>query len=102
MAPSALALASVPFAQHFLHKVQYEEEDAYEDILRSWPPYLESPLAWEGDIFKSEAEYTYVLCPEEKLEVNSALAYFKCQLPNDNKPLLSRWLTFISSGIGWK
>lgn len=100
MAPSALTATSVPLAQPRLHKVRYEDDEIYADILNSWPAYLESPLNWEGATFKSEAEYTYVLSPEEKLEINDALGYFKCQNPKDNVPVPRPSLTFISSGSG--
>lgn len=81
MAPSALAVTGVPFAQPRLQKLLFEEEESYVDIVGSWPAHLDSPLAWEGADFKSEAEYTYILSHEEKLEINTALDYFKCLLP---------------------
>lgn len=81
MAPLAFAPTGTLFEQYRAQKVQYEEEENYGEILKSWPVYLESPLAWEGTTFKSEAEYTYVLSPEEKVEINTALDYFKSYLP---------------------
>ena len=89
MAPSALAATSASFAQPHLQKVYLEQEESYADIVRSWPAHLDSPLAWEGADFKSEAEYTYFLSPEEKLEINTALDYFKCLLPWLLYPALS-------------
>jgi len=77
MAPSALVATAIPFAQPRLQKLYFEEEESYEDIVRSWPAHLNSPLAWEGADFKSEAEYTYFLNLEEKLEIDMALDYFK-------------------------
>jgi hypothetical protein len=77
MAPSAITATSVPFARPRFQKTQYEDDESFADSLKSWPVHILSPLAWEGATFKSEAEYTYLLSPEEKLEVNEALAYFK-------------------------
>jgi hypothetical protein len=81
MAPSALVATAIPFAQPRLQKLYFEEEESCEDIVRLWPAHLDSPLAWEGADFKSEAEYTYFLNLEEKLEIDMALDYFKCLLP---------------------
>lgn len=78
MAPSALAATSDSFAQPHIQKHYFEQEGSYADIVRLWPANLDSPLAWEGADFKSEAEYTYFLSSEEKLEINTALDYFKC------------------------
>lgn len=77
MTPSAITATSVPFAQSRLQKIQYEDDESFADLLQTWPANIDSPLAWEGATFKSEAEYTYILSPNEKLEVNEALAYFK-------------------------
>lgn len=68
-----------PIFQPCNQKLQSVEDPTHSDTLKGWPMYLDSPLAWDGNLFESEDEYTYLLTNNDKLEVEMALAFFKSQ-----------------------
>lgn len=45
--------------------------------VQRWPQIITGDLAWDGPSFCTEAEYTHELTPQHKLEINSALKFFK-------------------------
>lgn len=102
MAAPAVTATGVSFAKASFQKTDFVDTESYGDILKSWPAHIDSQMAWEGATFKSEAEYTYVLSPEEKLEINEALAYFKCQYQTVINITQICLLTYISPGTRWK
>ena len=48
-------------------------------IPAGFPEELKSPLVWDNLTYDSEAEWTYELDENERLEISKSLIYFRCE-----------------------
>ena len=49
--------------------------------VQAWPELLTGSLAWKGDEYVSDEQYTYLLTEKDKIEIDDALSHFKGMIP---------------------